>query len=396
MPTLLIRQQLLRDAFKYARKLQELRRRATNDLNSDSSRNSDTERSRGSDDSLTDTDSSLSSTSFESLDDDIAAGYEADSDSDDNMSTDTEEDQLYMKRLAALHERFNHLTDTHVLFPNRVHKLSQLYLVLVLYKEDNHKRFRRNLRVNPETFDELMKRIEGNPIFTSDGPQDQLPLDEQLAIALFRFGHHGNAASVEAIAQWAGASAGTVVNVTRRVIVAFLTLHDTVIRWPSAREREEAKEWVEVATCVAWRNGWFFVDGTLVPLAEKPGYHGEAYFDRKSNYSLNVQVSVKPKEAFLRDTNGLGTGSLLLFRTCVSSTMLLDIVAAHTTQPLFKTRAQFMRNNGLLDLENGYGLTLLIRWKLGVLHHSRSLLQMLQRIRFSTTGFHMYVSYFPV
>ena len=118
-----------------------------------------------------------------------------------------------------------------------------------------------------------------------------MPVNKQLAITLFRFGHHGNAASVEAIAQWAGVSVGMVINATRRVMIAFLALHDTVIRWPSAQEKEEAKEWVEAATCAAWRNGWVFVDGTLVPLAEKPGYHGEAYFDRKSNYSLNVQVS---------------------------------------------------------------------------------------------------------
>jgi hypothetical protein len=32
------------------------------------------------------------------------------------------------------------------------------------------------------------------------------------------------------------------------------------------------------------------VDGTLVPLFEKPHHFGEGYFDRKSNYSLNVQV----------------------------------------------------------------------------------------------------------
>jgi hypothetical protein len=68
----------------------------------------------------------------------------------------------------------------------------------------------------------------------SDGPQDQMPLNKQLAIALFRFGHYGNAASVEAIGQWAGISAGMVVNATRRVMTAFLTLHDAVIRWPSA------------------------------------------------------------------------------------------------------------------------------------------------------------------
>lgn len=306
MPTLPIRQRLLQGAFEYAGKLQELRRRATGDSDSDGSSNMDAPQSQlsvGSD--VSSSLSSISSLSFESLDDDVDAGYEADS--DDNLSTDAEEDILFINRLAALQERINHLTNTRVLFPNRVHKVSQLYLVLVLYKEDDHKRFRQNLRVNPETFDELIKRIDDDPIFMSDGPQDQMPLDEQVAIALFRFGHYGNAASVEAIAQWAGTSAGMVVNATRRVITAFLTHHDAVIRWPSTREKEDAKEWVEAATCVAWRNGCIFVDGTLVPLAEKPGYHGEAYFDRKSNYSLNVQVSDYAKKVILC-ANRLVTG----------------------------------------------------------------------------------------
>jgi hypothetical protein len=135
-----------------------------------------------------------------------------------------------------------------------------------------------------------VKKIKSHLVFISDGPQDQMPIDEQLAIALYQFGHFGNAASVEQIGQWAGVSAGMVVNATQRIITAFLALHDDVIRWPSAREKAEAKEWVEAATCVAWRDGWVFVDVTLDPLADKPGYHGEAYFDRKSNYSLNVQV----------------------------------------------------------------------------------------------------------
>jgi hypothetical protein len=115
-------------------------------------------------------------------------------------------------------------------------------------------------------------------------------VDQQLAIALFRFGHFGNSASVESVAQWAGVSAGMVVNTTRRVMVAFLNHYDNIIRWPNAQMKEEAKEWVEAASCTAWRDGWLLVDGTLVPLAEKPAFHGEAYFDRKLNYSLNVQV----------------------------------------------------------------------------------------------------------
>jgi hypothetical protein len=55
-------------------------------------------------------------------------------------------------------------------------------------------------------------------------------------------------------------------------------------------DKERAKEWVESVSCAEWHYKFCMVDGTLVPLSQKPGHHGEAYFDRKSNYSLNVQV----------------------------------------------------------------------------------------------------------
>ncbi len=32
------------------------------------------------------------------------------------------------------------------------------------------------------------------------------------------------------------------------------------------------------------------VDGTLIPLASKPGHFGEQFFDCKSNYSLSLTV----------------------------------------------------------------------------------------------------------
>jgi hypothetical protein len=134
--------------------------------------------------------------------------------------------------------------------------------------------------------------IETHSIFSNDAHVPQGPVSVQLAIAMFRFGHNGNAASVEAVAQWAGVSAGSVVNCTRRVMVAFLALHDSAVRWPSEEEKEESKQWVEVVSCYAWRDGYCMVDGTLVMLFQKPGHHGEAYFDRKSNYSLNIQVLV--------------------------------------------------------------------------------------------------------
>ncbi len=39
-----------------------------------------------------------------------------------------------------------------------------------------------------------------------------------------------------------------------------------------------------------WRPGFCMVDGTLIPLASKPGHFGEQFFDCKSNYSLSLMV----------------------------------------------------------------------------------------------------------
>jgi hypothetical protein len=192
------------------------------------------------------------------------------------------------------------ITETRVLSPHQVAKCSQLNLILINFKQHDPKRFRNNLRVSPSTFDSLEKTIEGHPIFSTNSFSLQSPVSEQLATALFRFGHHGNAASVEAVAQWGGISAGTVVNWTRRVMIAFLAFHDSVIRWPVEEEKEEAKEWVESVSCHAWRHGFCMVDGTPADLFQKPGYHGEAYFDRKAKYSLNVQVTVVVNEVYIR------------------------------------------------------------------------------------------------
>ncbi|KAF9260898.1 hypothetical protein L218DRAFT_974149 [Marasmius fiardii PR-910] len=138
-------------------------------------------------------------------------------------------------------ECIQYLENTHVLNPNEVHKLSQLYLVLELYKKYDPKCFQCNLHVSPSTFDALLQHICDYWIFQS---QTQ---------AQFLFGHFGNSMSVDMITHWVGVSAGMVVKATRHVMVAFMALHD----------QQDAKDWVEAASCMAWRNGWIFVDGTL-------------------------------------------------------------------------------------------------------------------------------------
>jgi hypothetical protein len=65
---------------------------------------------------------------------------------------------------------------------------------------------------------------------------------------------------------------------------------EKAVRFPDEEELQEAKEWVEKRSCRSWKNGWCFVDGSLIPLATRPEWFGESYWDRKDRYSLNVQV----------------------------------------------------------------------------------------------------------
>jgi hypothetical protein len=167
--------------------------------------------------------------------------------------------------------------------------------VLIVLKNSRPDHFRQALRVSPMTFDKMVERFADDPVFFNNLNQPQMPVEDQLAIALYRFGHNGNAASLQSVANWAGVGKGTVTLATRRVMTALLRadfMHE-VIRMPNNAEKEAAKQWVEEHSCAAWRDGWCFVDGTLVPLASRPHWYGPSYFDRKSNYSLNVQVSAK-------------------------------------------------------------------------------------------------------
>jgi hypothetical protein len=164
--------------------------------------------------------------------------------------------------------------------------------VLTTLKDLRPDMFRQELRVSPATFDKILAKIADNPVFFNNSNNPQLAVEDQLAIVLYRFGHDGNAASLQSVANWAGVGKGTVTLCTRRVMTAVLhpRFMKEAVRFPTDAEKLEAKDWVQAHSCKAWNGGWLFVDGTLVPLCDRPYWFGESYFDRKCNYSLNVQV----------------------------------------------------------------------------------------------------------
>jgi hypothetical protein len=215
--------------------------------------------------------------------------------SDDSMaSTDSDYSQILdycLQGLTALEDEVRH---TRVLQPSiRISRAPQIHL-LDEWRDHNPRRFRAKVRVDPYIFDELVTLIEAHHIFKSNR---QLPISKQLAIFLNRAGHYGNGLTIEDIGEWAGVSAGTVHNCCNRVMIALLQLHDLAMAWDTngrehAEQKEKAKQWVQSVSCPELRNGYMTGDGTCIPLFQKPSQHGESYFDKKKNYSINCQVCI--------------------------------------------------------------------------------------------------------
>ncbi|KAF8155851.1 hypothetical protein B0H34DRAFT_783564 [Crassisporium funariophilum] len=149
------------------------------------------------------------------------------------------------------------------------HGPGQLPHILNILKHERLDNFCQELQVSPYTFNRLVEHLM------------QMPVEDQVAIALYCFGHFGNAAGLNKVAKWSGYAKGTVHLATQRVMTAILRgdFMDKAVSLPTEEEKEAAKKWIEDHSCKGWRDRWY-----------RPFWYGESYFDRKSNYSLNIQV----------------------------------------------------------------------------------------------------------
>ena len=65
-------------------------------------------------------------------------------------------------------------------------------------------------------------------------------------------------------------------NCTNHVMVALISLHDECVYLPTAEEKESVRAWVGEQVCPKWGNGYLMVDGTKLPLFQRPSLHGDA------------------------------------------------------------------------------------------------------------------------
>ncbi|KAF8232810.1 hypothetical protein L208DRAFT_1270210 [Tricholoma matsutake] len=142
-------------------------------------------------------------------------GGEGDDDSDDLFDNDLPLSHAVLKALAGIHvKQYNE--------ERREIKKSgeQLYLVLHEWKYSEPLIFHVYLWVTPGCFNKLIEALHHHPVFQNRSSNMQMPIEEQLAIALYHFGHYGNAASMIKVALWAGVGCGTVCLVTHRIMQA--------------------------------------------------------------------------------------------------------------------------------------------------------------------------------
>ena len=120
--------------------------------------------------------------------------------------------------------------------------------------------------------------IEHHLVFANNSNNSQLHPSWQLLVALTRIGHYGSPMAVELVADDLRISIGAVILYTDRVMAALVSLAPEWVRWPSYLERQRHGLRMSAEgfpRCVG------FIDGTTLPLYQKPARHGMAYFDRK-------------------------------------------------------------------------------------------------------------------
>ncbi|EFP75138.1 uncharacterized protein PGTG_01731 [Puccinia graminis f. sp. tritici CRL 75-36-700-3] len=167
--------------------------------------------------------------------------------------------------------------------PARTHNEYNLALLFDMRDED----FKQAVRTTKTGFTWLLEQIYFNAIFYSNSPRPQLPVPHQLALTLERLGSNGNGASVGRFSRNLSVGRGTVIKASRRVIRAINDLSPRYLLWPDKERRDEISK---VMKAEGFEGCIGFVDGTTIPLYQRPSIDGEVFFDRKKRYSINCQV----------------------------------------------------------------------------------------------------------
>jgi hypothetical protein len=157
--------------------------------------------------------------------------------------------------------------------------------------------FRTIARCSKASFHRLVSKIKNHRVFNNNSKMKQASVEMQLLIVLNRLGCDGNGASIDRTGLFFGRSVGTVEKFTDRIFEAILSLEKDYVFWPDAAERSDISYRMDINHGLKHAVG--IVDGTPVNFYQKPGIDGEAYFNRKGRYAINLTL-VCDDRAYIR------------------------------------------------------------------------------------------------
>lgn len=166
---------------------------------------------------------------------------------------------------------------------NRTHRSANDHYFTQVFPKLTDLEFQRFFRTTKPGFVQLVALIENSPSFQNRSNCKQAHPAWQLAIALHRFGHYGNRMGLVEVAHDFGIAVGTVELYTKRVVHALGSLSSDWVKWPDESRRKASSRVMSkegFPGCVG------FLDGTLLPLYQKPSDDGASYFDRAKRYSV--------------------------------------------------------------------------------------------------------------
>ena len=208
------------------------------------------------------------------------------------------------RRLLALLEAF--AEEQYIEPRNFVPKSNWAINILPQYSED---RWRSFSRMSPRSFKHILCLISGNSVFYNNSTCQQAPIEAQFKIALWRLSQNGSASGYRPSASQWGVSEGHISNCIKRVVAALFQLREEHIKWPSPSERRQ--ESIKNDEREGFLGAVGKADGTDIVLQYKPGgvFDGEAFFNRKKRYALDLCVVCNSSKKFIYMLTGFSNAT---------------------------------------------------------------------------------------
>src|SRR6266498_4023321 len=212
-----------------------------------------------------------------------------DSDEDfdnENDSEEEENDMIFLGLSSLLDSRYSSSRTYNVV------KSQEWWCSIVPNYDDV--RFKRIMRMDPQSFQSLITKIETHSIFQSTGNKQQAPVELQLAIFLRRIGSKDE---IFSICSRFGIAEGTVYLYCKRVMLAILSLKNSLVIWPTEEPRKIVHSGFK--NIGGFENVIGAIDGTHIILGIAPLNQPEIYWNRKKKYSIQCQGIVNHRGVFI-------------------------------------------------------------------------------------------------